>query len=289
MKKYFWFLGLIAIIAAGKAIAQDAGKFYENLLISDEMKIEENSDVAKDSASKLLNTKPETLKMKAPKLRRKIQKTSPLAQPAPLIPRSQEIKAKINYGAAPFGLTWGASMEDVKNLGVNLEATGEKDYINNFSATLLPKSVNEFRDIVLTFGEEDTLWRIIAYGDFIKDTPQAEKVLSVYNKYYRLLDQKYGNAQQFYTPKVTNVDKTVEIGGGRTKTITEQREEPIGGKNFLAELQSGEAVLYATFENGKVGVALAVNVDGEGRSYIIIDYKNLEIMKAREQNTLEAL
>ena len=110
-----------------------------------------------------------------------------------------------------------------------------------------------------------------------------------YNKFYKLLDTKYGNARQFYTPKVTNVDKTVDLGKGKTQTVTEKREEPIGGENFLKELQSGEAVLYATFENGKVGAALAVNVDGDGRSYITVDYRNLQILKDREQAKLDAL
>ena len=59
--------------------------------------------------------------------------------------------------------------------------------------------------------------------------------------------------------------------------------------DFLKELQNGEAFLYATFENGKVGAALSVNVDGSGQSYITVEYKNLTIMQAREKTTLDAL
>ena len=57
----------------------------------------------------------------------------------------------------------------------------------------------------------------------------------------------------------------------------------------MAELQSGQAVLYATFEDQDVGAALAVNVDGDGKSYIIIDYTNLRIFREREEETLNAL
>lgn len=283
MKKLFRLFALAFLFspAAFQAHSQDAGNFYQNLLISEEMRLEENSGKAQDSAGKLLDSKPETIKIKGPKLRKHTSSNKKTTQ--------QAEKKKMTYGNAPFGLIWGSNITDIKNMGVVLEATGEKDYVNNFSASFLPKTVNEFRDVVLTFGTDDKLWRIIAYGNFTQDTPNASKVLTVYNKYYKLLSQKYGNAKQFYTPKVTNVDKTVEIGGGKTKTVTEQIEEPIGGKNFLNELQSGEAVLYSTFENGKVGVALAVNVDGKNRSYIIIDYKNLEIMQAHDQNTLDAL
>lgn len=279
MKKFLAIFAFVGIIPCGQALAQDTSNFYESILISDDMKLEENSDSAKAKASKLLDTKPVPVKIKAPQLRRNMKSSK----------SDTSKKPQINYGSAPFGLTWGLSMNDIKNMGVVLEKTGAKDYVNSFSATYLPNPVNEFRDIVLTFGEEDRLWRIIAYGNFIKDDAKASKVMNIYNRYYKLLTQKYGNEQQFYTPKVTNVDKTVDIGSGRTKIVTEQRNEPIGGANFLQELQSGEANLYSTFENGKVGVALAVNVDGQGRSYIIIDYKNLEIMKDRDNSTLKAL
>ncbi len=279
MKKFLAIFAFVGILPCNLVLAQDVGNFYENILISDDMKLEENSDSAKSNASKLLNTKPATVKIKAPQLRRNMKSSK----------SDSSKKPQANYGSAPFGLTWGLSMNDVKNMGVILEKAGEKDYVNSYSATYLPNPVNEFRDIVLTFGEENQLWRIIAYGNFIKDDAKASKVMNIYNRYYKLLSQKYGNAKQFYTPKVTNVDKSVDIGGGRTKTVTEQRNEPIGGANFLAELQSGDASLYSTFENGKVGVALAINVDGQGRSYIIIDYKNIEIMKARDNSTLKAL
>ena len=68
-----------------------------------------------------------------------------------------------------------------------------------------------------------------------------------------------------------------------------QKEQAIGNPDFLKELQNGEAFLYATFENGIVGAALGVNVDGNGQSYITIDYKNLKLMKEREAETLNAL
>ena len=68
-----------------------------------------------------------------------------------------------------------------------------------------------------------------------------------------------------------------------------QKEQAIGNPDFLKELQNGEAFLYATFENGIVGAALSVNVDGSGQSYITVEYKNLTIMQAREKTTLDAL
>ena len=79
---------------------------------------------------------------------------------------------------------------------------------------------------------------------------------------------------------------TVMLDG---KTETVQQEQAIGNPNFLQELQNGQAFLYATFDNSKVGAALSVNVDGDGKSYITVEYKNLTIMRAREQSTMDAL
>ena len=72
---------------------------------------------------------------------------------------------------------------------------------------------------------------------------------------------------------------------GKTPKI----DNSIGNPHFLAQLQSGEAELYATFEGNDVGTALSVNVDGSGRSYIVIDYKNLKILRQREEQALDAL
>lgn len=289
MKKGLWIIGLLvltAIVRLNPSLAQNSTDFYDNLLISDEIKTEENAEQAKDTAGKLLDAKPLEIKIDSPLLRshqEKLQKAR----------HSQKIKSRNKTlqeaEPAPFGLAWGATYDEVKNDGVTLVAVGQKDYVNNFKATHLPKKVSTFREVILTFGVENELWRMIAYGNFINDTPSAEKVLEIYNQYYKLLEKKYGNAQQFYTPKVINVDKVTDLGNGKSKTETIQQEQVMGNPNFLKELQSGEAFLYATFENGKVGAALSVSVDGDGQSYITIEYKNLTIMQAREKNTLDAL
>lgn len=289
MKKGLWLLGalvLIAIIRLNPSLAQNSSNFYDSLLISDEIKTEEDAEKAKQNAGKLLDAKPLEINIDSPVLRshqEKIQKAK----------KSQKIKSQTKTlqeaEAAPFGLAWGATYDEVKNDGVTLSPIDQKDYVNNFTATHLPKKVSTFREVILTFGIENELWRIIAYGNFINDTPSAEKVLEIYNQYYKLLEKKYGNAQQFFTPKVINVDKVTDLGNGKSKTKTVQQEQAMGNPDFLKELQNGEAFLYATFENGKVGAALGVNVDGKGQSYITIEYKNLTILQAREKKTLDAL
>jgi len=289
MKKGLWAIGLFALAAIFRftaSSAQTSDNFYDSLLISDEIKTEENAEQAKQNAGRLLNSKPTEIKIDSPLLRSHQKKLQKIQKSQKLKSQNKVLKTPEH---APFGLNWGATYDEVQKDGVTLTPTGQKDYVNNFTATHLPKRVSTFREIILTFGIENELWRIIAYGNFIDDTPSAEKVLEIYNRYYHLLEQKYGNAQQFYTPKVINVDQVTDLGNGKTKTESIPQEQVIGNPDFLQELQNGEAFLYATFENGKVGAALSVSVDGRGQSYITIEYKNLTIMQAREKSTLDAL
>ena len=161
--------------------------------------------------------------------------------------------------------------------------------MDDFIVTKLPKPIADFRQVIVSFGENNSLWRLTAYGRLLNDDASASKALHLYRKYYGLLERKYGNAKEFFTPKITTVEKKVKDEYGVDKVEIEKISEPIGGADFLAELKSGQAVLYATFEDQDVGAALAVNVDGDGKSYIIIDYTNLRIFREREEQTLDAL
>ena len=293
MKKGLLLLNLALFWPMPAGAAEDVSDFYQNLLVTDEVIAAENEDIAIENARKMLDTKPKILKMKDNKIvrlpNRDAVKTAPNDSSTLPASNTQPIAKQERSAAAPFGLIWGASVKETENLGVTLTPAGEKDYMNNYTTKNLPNSLHDFRDVVLTFGVNDRLWRIIAYGNFIKDDASASGVLKIYRQYFNLLSQKYGNAQEFYTPNIINVDKTVTDERGKQKTITEQKKQPLGNPDFLQELENGTAELYATFENGTIGAALGVNVDGNGQSYITVDYKNLKLMKEREAEMLNAL
>lgn len=283
-------LTMSCLIPLGFAQAQDNADFYQDLLISDEFKANEAKQQqqkemqqqmmnAQESARSLLTTKTKNLKIDVPQVeRRKV-----------LAPSDKEVAAEAqNLAAAPFGLLWKAGVATIKNMGVILTPAEQEDYVNSFVATQLPVDAKNFRRIQLTFGEEDELWRIIAYGDFINDTPSASKGLRMYEMYARLLNQKYGNQKDFYTPAMKTIEKEVVVQGRQT-IQTEQVPEKMGNPNFLSQLQQGTASLYSTFEGNGIGVALALNVDGDGKSYIVIDYKNLKILQEREDEALNIL
>ncbi len=288
MLKFFLILALSCFVST-KTLATDNADFYEDVLISKDAKLEETASHAKSKAGNLLNQQIEYIQLDdaenftAPlgHIKRKNNYTRPSIY-------DYTIKDQ-KYGEGPFGLPWGATYDQIKDLGVDLLKTPIKDYPNSFIATKLPKTISDIAKVYITLGEDNILWRIIAYGNPQADTPDAAKVMQLYKQYQKLLNQKYGNEKQYYTPKISEIEtKTVDKEGKEHIEITKY-EEPIGNKNFLSQLQRGEAVLYSTYENQKVGAVLSVNVDGEGKSYIIIDYTNLKILKENNDKTLNAL
>ena len=273
------FLTLIGVIFCyiSPVIAQNNYLTQDFLLDKEALKnIPSDKDAiqkAEESARQLLNQRPKHLRKQSFPSLRSMSK-----------PTDKKI-ININNQSAPFGLAWGSTIDETRRQGIELRKIELKDHPNSFSASKLPKEVSDITRVDISFGENNQLWRILAYGKLIDDTPNASKVLKMYNTYSTLLEKKYGNKQEFFTPAQIDITKKDERG----KDIVIKEDAPIGNSKFLSQLQSGEAVLYSTYQNKEVGAALAVNVDGDGKSYIVIDYKNLIILNKQEQQTLDAL
>lgn len=277
MKRLFITLFSIISCYVSPVIAQNNPLDQDFLLDKDaikDMPADENAiQKAEDSARRLLNQRPKSLRKQSfPSLRSKTKSTDKKV-------------ININNQSAPFGLAWGATIDETRRQGIELKRIELKDHPNSFSASKLPKEVADITRVDISFGDNNQLWRILAYGKLLDDTPNASKVLKMYNIYSALLEKKYGNKQEYFTPAQIDVTKKDERG----KDIIVKEDAPLGNANFLSQLQSGEAVLYSTYQNKEVGAALAVNVDGDGKSYIVIDYKNLIILNKQEQETLDAL
>ena len=285
MNKIFTFAICCALLP-GTSLAADASSFYEDILINDEIKSQTEAERQKQAhhnqIRKVQKEAAKLLESDLPQIDVKIDGLPSRPQVSETLQKRAEAE---KLSPAPFGLNWGATILDTQDLGVTLTPIGEKDYVNSFSAGPLPNPLNGFRSIDLTFGVENELWRIIAYSDFMQDTPDAAIVLRQYRRFYQLLERKYGNAKQYFTPQPTTETPQQTPAAQKAPKI----DNSIGNPHFLAQLQSGEAELYATFEGNDVGAALSVNVDGSGRSYIVIDYKNLKILRQREEQALDAL
>lgn len=235
---------------------------------------EEDINSAINQAKNLLNQQPARLpKIEIPEMKN-IQTKKINATVAPE-----------KLAEAPFGLFWGASQTATENQGVILQRTELKDYENSFLATSLPKPISFFNRVYVVFGKDDKLYRILSYSQFINDDSSAQKTLDEYNKYSQLLNKKYGNKQVFFTPAI--LEKTIKVGKDKEEIVKEKA--PLGNPDFLNQLASGKAVLYSTYHNKDVATALSIGVDGEKKSYIVIDYRNLKIIQEQEAATLDAL
>ncbi|MBQ7660347.1 MAG: hypothetical protein IJS26_06415 [Alphaproteobacteria bacterium] len=191
--------------------------------------------------------------------------------------------------AAPFGLKWLASKDEILYLNVRLTPKQIKDSPNSYIATNLPKPVALFKEVLLSFGDENALWRIAAYGNPIDDDSRASKGVEQYQKFYELLSEKYGNAQQFFTPAAVNVDEVITQEDGVKSKKIKQTFVQIGDEGFKQKLMSGESSLFATFNNQTVGVTLALLADGNGQTFIIINYQNLKAEENKKDEMLDAL
>ena len=235
-----------------------------------------NKDInnAIDQAKNLLQKKPTSLpKINIPETKNERQ------------PKQAKILNAEQLKEAPFGLFWGSNQASTLNQGINLTPTKLKDYENSFLATSLPKPIDFFERVYAVFGKDDELYRILTYSKFISDDSSAQKTLDEYNKYSKLLEKKYGNKQEFFTP--ATIERTIKNTRGKEEIIKETA--PLGNPDFLNQLASGNAFLYSTYNNQDVAAALSISVDGEKKSYIVIDYKNLKILQKQEASTLDAL
>lgn len=233
---------------------------------------EQEKQQAISQAKNLLNKKPHKIKVPnisaTPKPKENFQKTL----------------RKTTFNA-PFGLLWNSKISDTRNQGIKLIPTEIKDYPNSFQASNLPKPLSFFTRVYVSFGETDELFRILSYSHLINDDSSASEVLAQYKTYSELLDKKYGNMKQNFQPAI--ISKTITNKQGKEETITE--EAPIGNPNFLTQLESGEAVLFSTFHNENIEATLSIGVDGDKKSYIVIDYLNLQMLKQKEASTIDAL
>lgn len=273
------FLFFTAIIGCAlPVLAEDS--FFESLVETKEIKQKTEANMEKEQgqlkAGKILDSAPVSIKLDE---NLKIQKAET---------EVEEI-APVAYEPAPFGLKWLAPIEEIQYMGVSLRAVEIKDGPNSYIASGLPKPLKAFREVLVSFGDKNSLWRIAGYGQFFEDDTRASKGVAEYKKYFDMLSQKYGQAEEFYTPAVYSAEESLQNPDGTTSKSIYQKSMEIGEEGFKEKLMSGEAVLYATFARENIGVTLALLADAKGQTYIIVDYKNLKLNEMENEEIFDAL
>ena len=278
MKKPFFYLLSLLLIYCTTLKAED--DFFDDLIMTDEIKQQAQENIGRMEgqlkAGEILDQKPIKLHIdENAKIKVKEEKIEE-AQPQ-------------TYEIAPFGLKWLAPKSEIEYMKVILTKTNVKDAPNSYMASNLPKPLTVFREVLVSFGTTDALWRIAAYGKLIEDDSAASKGLAEYQKFYDILKDKYGNPQEFYTPAVINVDEEKKAEDGTITHSIKQKLLEKGAKGFKEKLMSGESTLFSTFEGDHIGVTLALLADGSGYTYIIIDYKNLKMQDIELKEMYDAL
>ncbi len=195
---------------------------------------------------------------------------------------------------APFGLYWGDSIIGVKKQGVVLEEYKENKNPNSYFAKYLPKPIKEMDKVVVSFGDDDKLWRVSAVSKFFEDEPNGGEVLKHYKRFGDLLAQKYPDNKEFFTPKKVKRELTRQEEQrlermGDASGVKEFDESAIGDENFLKDIYEGEVSLYRAFRTDDVEVIISIDSDEDNKSYFTLLYKSKKIIKHRESKMIDAL
>lgn len=247
---------------------------------------------AQSEAKELLKSNPKIIKLRQSQLkeleknrieREKIRQKFLNLEQEKMKPEEKIQSIKEGFESAPLGLNWAITPEKMREIGYELEEVIREDYPNSYLIkNAAEKSAKGYENVVISFGENNKLWCINAQTLPQKDDSSAHEILKLYDRYFEALEQKYGNANEHFTP--FSYEQEITEGEGKEAVVKIiKKENPRGNSDFLNELKTGKAELYATFHNNKVGVTLSVYVDENNMSQLVLDYKNLPLMKKEKE------
>lgn len=252
----------------------------------------EAEKAAKAEAQEMLKQKPELLKLRPSQIkemennkikRERVRQRFLDMEQEKMKPEEKVQNILEKYESAPLGLSWGISAEKMQEVGYELEPVEREGYPNSYVIkNAAEKNAKGYENVITTFGENNVLWCINAQTTAQKDDSAAKETLKLYQKYYDALKEKYGNAKEYFSPYTYETELSEK--DGEEEVIRKiKKENPRGNPDFLKELQTGKAELFATFHNNTIGVTLSVYVDEKGLGQLVLDYKNLPLMKKEKE------
>ena len=156
---------------------------------------------------------------------------------------------------APFGLTWGMSVEQLREAGVRLRALQADETGTRYSTGDLPKMLADLDEVVLSFGRNNKLYRVEAVSrDFLHDI-DGSRVKARYEALSRALAAKYG-------------------AGKVTHDINRPWDR---AEHFLMGLYLGSSRYYTDFASPNVSVRLAIEAKRRDTGIYVLTYLNKEL------------
>ncbi len=296
MKKVLFTIAMLSIFCSqkvfGQAVSSNTDTIGQTDLFSEFVEDIEAQKAAESEAKQMLKDKPEMIKLRPSQIREmennKIEREKVRQRFLEIEQEKMKPEEKVQnildkFNNAPLGFSWAISSEQMREVGYELEAVERDGYPNSYLVkNASEKGANGYENVIVSFGNINELWCINAQTPPQKDEPNAKETLKLYNKYFEALSEKYGNAIEHFNA-YTYDQEIVESEGDEEITRIIKKENPRGNPNFLKELQTGKAELYATFHNSNVGVTLSVYVDENGEGQVVLDYKNLPLMKKEKE------
>jgi hypothetical protein len=160
--------------------------------------------------------------------------------------------------AAPFGLTWGASVEDLKSSGINLQRRVSDKSGVRFAATKLPKALSDLGETVLSFGSDNKLHKIEAIGEDVTNDPAGTRLKVRYTALARALTGKYGKG-----------------------VARHEIQEPwIRPNDFLNGIYRGSSHHYTDFTGENVTVRLTIRASRRGVSNYVLIFQHKKFLSS---------
>jgi hypothetical protein len=165
--------------------------------------------------------------------------------------------------SAPFGLAWGASLEELRVLGIDLQAMPSKEYGEGFVAQKLPKALSDQESALLFFGFDDKLWRVVAISRKFENDPQGAAVKARYQELLTSLTDKYGKPQSVHS-----------LGD----SIFSQPAY------FISGIRDGRSFWYSNLANADVKVQIAIHGESNDIGRWTIYYESVSLKRAFDES-----
>ena len=158
----------------------------------------------------------------------------------------------------PFGLEWGMTVQDAKDLGVEMQKSGAEGRLTIYSAESLPKNLSIAESYALVFDSQFSLIKIKMVSNNIENDPYGTEGKEKYSDLKHILVTKYGPPEE---------GMSVELIG---LALYDESDE-----FYQCLAYSGCGYWMAGFTDKTSGMIVGLQLKGlsRGKGYIVLSYE----------------